>query len=78
VPHTIISVAAVNAGEVSGDARTASIVQDACTSVQINKLNDQTKQGYRLSWVSNGESWEAEIYRVKKKGGVSAGKPHAE
>jgi len=78
MPHTVIQVIATNAGEISGDAAAVSLLQDKCTSVQINKLNDGVKQGFRVSWVHNGEAWEAEIYRAKPKGGISVGKPNAE
>jgi hypothetical protein len=78
MPHTVIQVIATNAGEISGDATAVSLLQDKCTSVQINNLNDGVKKGYRLSWVYNGDAWEAEIYRAKQKGGISGGKPIAE
>jgi hypothetical protein len=78
MPHTVIQVIATNAGEIRGDVAAVNLLQDKCTSVQINKLNNGVKRGYRLSWVHNGEAWEAETYRAKPKGGISAGKPNAE
>ena len=59
--------------EISGNAAVKSLDLTGCTSVQKTPVNDQTKEGYRVTWVHDGVAYEAQVVWAKKKAVIGSG-----